>query len=269
MPSILLYSGPSRFDGSPIAAVLTDSSSNRKTGSMPTLWILRTDVAPHDAANQGLDSAVCGDCPSRKGGSAPRCYTHASMLFKAVLSIFKTVQRGGYPDRSGWSAQQLAQWLHGAAWVKGAKAVRSAGYGDVAALPPEVWGKLDEARKLAGLGVRGYTHQWRDPELQHLRLTHMASVSTPSEYRMATQLGWRVFYTVPGGLLPPEDTVLCPASDEAGHLTSCSECKLCSGLSARSGRSVHIADHGPSVAGRRLQKYRELSITKKSKEVIQ
>ena len=75
MPSILLYSGPSRFDGSPVAAVLTDSSSNRKTGSMPTLWILRTDVPPHDAANQGLDSAVCGDCPSRKGGSAPRCYT--------------------------------------------------------------------------------------------------------------------------------------------------------------------------------------------------
>lgn len=262
MSSILLYKGPSRFDGSPIAAVLTDSSSNRKTGSMPTLWIIRTDVAPNEAANQGLDSAVCGDCPSRKGGSDPRCYTHSSMLAKAVSSIYRTVQRGGYPDCSGWSAQQLAHWLHGAAWVKGAKAVRSAGYGDVAALPPEVWNKLDDARKLAGLGVRGYTHQWRDPELQHLRLTHMASVATPSAYKMATQLGWRTFYAVPGGMLPPDDTVLCPASDEAGHLTSCSECKLCSGLSARSTKSVYIADHGPSAAGQRLKTYRQLSIGK-------
>jgi hypothetical protein len=191
------------------------------------------------------------------------------MLVKAVFSIYKTVQRDAYPDRSGWSAQQLANWLHGAAWMKGAKAIRSAGYGDVGALPPEVWAKLDEARKLAGLGVRGYTHQWRDPNLQHLKLTHMASAATPAAYRMATALGWRVFYTVPGGLLPPDDTVLCPASDEAGHLTSCTECKLCSGVSARSTRNVHIADHGPTAAGRRLKTYRELTISKKSKEVIQ
>lgn len=267
MKSILLYRGPSRFDGSPIAAVLTGSSKNAKTGNLSTLWILRTDVPPFDAMHAGQDVAVCGDCPSRKGGSDPRCYVHGGMLTKAVWSIYKTIKADKYPDRSGWSEQQLANWLHGAAWTESTRAVRSAGYGDVAALPPEVWTKIDNARRIAGLGVRGYTHQWRDPEMQHLKLTHMASVATPHAFQMAKQLGWRVFYSVPGGMLPPDEAVLCPASAEAGKLTSCAECRLCAGLTARSTKHVWIADHGPTARGRRVAA-QKLALNR-SKEVAQ
>jgi len=63
-----LWRGASRLDGAPIVAIATGlaaPSSNPKTGPMVQTWILRADVAPHEAQRDGRDASVCGDCPLR------------------------------------------------------------------------------------------------------------------------------------------------------------------------------------------------------------
>lgn len=64
--SLVIYRGPSAYDPAvQILAVLVTDSSNRKTGRMAQVFILRADTAPHTAQRLGLDEAVCGRCPLR------------------------------------------------------------------------------------------------------------------------------------------------------------------------------------------------------------
>lgn len=216
---------------------------------MATLYVLLQDTSPADAVNSGADAAVCGACPQRKGGPGPQCYTHGQMIYKGLSSMWKGWRNR--TDCSGWGAEELGAWLKAMAAVTGSKQLRSAAYGDIAALPVAVQEKLNAARKIAKLGARGYTHQWRDPEVAHLREWHMASVHTMADYIAAKDAGWRAFYTTAAGTVSPTGAVLCPASKEAGKLTTCSVCTLCSGLE-RAARDVHIPDHGPSRSTARL-----------------
>jgi hypothetical protein len=65
---VILYEGPSVIDGAPIVAIATgfkSPSSNDKTGTMIQVWILRADIAPHEAQKTGADESICGDCPMR------------------------------------------------------------------------------------------------------------------------------------------------------------------------------------------------------------
>ena len=65
---VILYEGPSVIDGAPIVAIATglkSPSSNDKTGTMVQVWILRADVAPHEAQKTGADESICGNCPMR------------------------------------------------------------------------------------------------------------------------------------------------------------------------------------------------------------
>lgn len=53
MSGIILYRGPSMLDGSPIVCIATGiegkASRNGKAGEMVQTWILREDIAPHEA----------------------------------------------------------------------------------------------------------------------------------------------------------------------------------------------------------------------------
>jgi hypothetical protein len=65
---VIIYEGPSVIDGAPIVAIATgfkSPSSNDKTGTMIQVWILRADIAPHEAQKTGADESICGDCPMR------------------------------------------------------------------------------------------------------------------------------------------------------------------------------------------------------------
>ena len=92
---IVLYEGPSRIDGAPIVAIacrITEASGNAKTGAMVQTFIMRQDIAPHEALKTGDDSSVCGDCPLRpihKG--ATRCYVR---VYQAPLSVWNAYNRG-------------------------------------------------------------------------------------------------------------------------------------------------------------------------------
>jgi hypothetical protein len=232
--SIVLYKGPSMLDGTPIVALASLDSRNRKTGPMIQTWIV-PQVGPLLASHRGRDGSVCGDCPRRHslGGD---CYV---LVFNAPHSAWKAWVRDGRPAVN-WDHHTLA--LQREAMHDG---LRLGAYGDPAAVPVDVWhGLIDAIRPRV---VTGYTHQWRNPVAAEYRTLLMASADSAADAELAHAAGWRYFAAVPNADGPkglPGRVVECLA-DARG--TTCRECGVCDG--ARSGRdkqpaSVWIAEHG-------------------------
>ena len=210
---VVVYRGPSRLDGAPIVAIVTGlarASSNPKTGPMAQLWILRADIAPHDAVRSGDDSSVCGDCSLR--GAA--CYVQT---YQAPLAVFRAYQAGNYPD--------------GAPQDVSGRMLRLGAYGDPAALP------LPLVRRLvkAAAGHTGYSHQWRTAP-RGWRDVVMASVETEADAQRAWRAGWRTFRLAAEPDKARERE--CPSS----RGVTCAQCRMCDG--GTRGSSITIAPHG-------------------------
>jgi hypothetical protein len=223
MAGIILHEGVSALDGvSPVALIVTRGSKNTKTGDMDQAWIIRTDVHPLVATRKDLDGAICGDCRHRTPG-ARSCYVVVGFAPAGVYRAYKAgVYRAGTPDD-----------LSG-------RFLRMAAYGDPAAIPLDVWTSV--VSKLSGW--TGYTHQWKTVDSAYKNFL-MASVDTEAEFDEARRAGWRTFRVrQTPGLLDGE--IVCPASAEAGHRTTCQRCRLCSGAGVGQGsaRSIAIYAHG-------------------------
>jgi hypothetical protein len=219
----ILYTGPSELDGSPIVAIVTTNSENRKTGDMSQLWILRADRSPVDALMDGSDSAICGDCVhrgDRATGSPRTCYVNVG---RAPLSVYRAWKAGRYPG------------LDRADLVRGSS-IRLGAYGDPAAVPfPSIVALLNAS----GTGRwTGYTHQWRSAPM--LRPFVMASCDTVAEAADAAAAGWRAFLVA---AVAPPAFVECPATTVG---TTCKRCALCAGTSDRTERapSIFVQPHG-------------------------
>jgi hypothetical protein len=225
---ILLYEGPSMLDGAPIVVIATGinkGSTNVKTGAMVQTYILRSDVPPIEAVQQGLDSSICGGCPHRGDGTGAgrSCYV---TLFHGPRAVFAAYQRDSYP--------MGATLPHG-------KMVRLGTYGDPAAVPIGVWRCL----LVGAAGWTGYTHQWRTIDAATWAPLVMASVDSETEMREAHALGYRTFRVTPIGVGPLSgEEVTCPASAEAGRKAICYDCKACMGTAAKAKVSIQIAAHG-------------------------
>jgi hypothetical protein len=240
--SVILYTGPSMLDGSPIVVIATGldkarKSANNKTGAMVQTWILRQDIDPRAAANNGSDSSICGDCQLRgtieNGKNKNRsCYV---TLWQAPRNIYATYLRGKYSDK--WDSATFA----------GLK-FRLGSYGDPAAVPLYVW---ERALALTA-GHTGYTHQWRiAPELAAYC---MASADSEADRIQARMLGFRTFRVrrISDAVLPKE--VTCPASKEAGHKTQCDACLACGGNTAKAKADIVIAVHGSAPLRKNFNK---------------
>jgi hypothetical protein len=216
-PRVVLYEGPSLLDGSPIVALASLRSLNRKTGPRAVqTWILHRTLSPIEALRLRRDSAVCGDCPAR----GTWCYVTVG---RAPLSTWRAYRRGRVftPPLPGPGRRAALDPLFRGRFV------RLGAYGDPAAVPPGVW---EEVLSLAASHT-GYTHQWRtcDPAF---RAFLMASIHTPSDYPVARAMGWRTFRaTLPGAPLFPGEFP-CPASDEQQHRLDCERCRACDGVTA-------------------------------------
>ena len=223
--SYLLYEGPSLLDGEPIFVVLTGlkkKSRNKKTGDMLQTYILSARTTPTNALTQGFDYSICGNCPHRYANKGS-CYVNIAY---APYTIYKAYKNGSYK----FFTEELLLNLQG-------KVLRFGSYGDPAAVPVEVWNRLKPYLS----SWTGYTHQWRErPDLKNIC---MASVDSREEYHEAKTLGWRTFRV----LAPTEenitDEIACPASEEAGKLTTCAKCKLCKGTSIKA-KDISIRVHG-------------------------
>lgn len=226
----VFYRGPSALDGSPVVGIVTLRSDNPKTGDMLQTWILRADVAPHDAVRTGDDAAICGDCPHRGG----TCYV---VTFHGPLAVWRAFRAGRYPVRS--LADVLAE--HG-------RPARMGAYGDPAAIPSTAWAGIESHRRT------GYSHRWRDESAAWLQPLAMASVDSWGELAQAETQGWRAFYVLPQDAPMPDRSpagrriVACPA---VTHGATCAECRLCDGLRFPQDRRPHVAihAHGKGAAG--------------------
>jgi len=151
--SRVFYRGASEIDGKKIVGIisgLVKGSDNKKTGAIPQIWILVHGVKPYDAAKNGLDYSICGDCPLRKSKfvkgevSDKPCYLELSKAPRAVWSANR--------DKDIVSPSELRTILDG-------RKVRRGAYGDPLAIPQWVWNEY-----FSGIPGTGYTHQWETLE---------------------------------------------------------------------------------------------------------
>jgi hypothetical protein len=227
----VVWQGASPYDGAPIVAIVTLKTSNRKTGQMAQLWILRADIAPTAAIRAGEDSSICGPCPLRGDGTgkARACYV---VVAQAPTNVFKAFRAGRYPVAT---PEFVANLLRG-------RKIRLGAYGDPAMLPIDVVKALIATVK----GWTGYSHQWPtiSPEWAHIV---MASADTVADRRAARALGYRSFYVVPANtdIAAIPHAVECMATRTRNPL-QCAECLACSGTRGRAAVAVDIviAAHG-------------------------
>src|SRR5258708_6040123 len=91
-------------------------------------------------------------------------------------------------------------------------------------------------------GTTGYSHQWRNfPELAAYC---MASCDSLADHAQAKLLGWRTFRVRSAEQALQAKEIVCPASKEAGHKTTCSACKACGGHGAKARVDIAIIAHG-------------------------
>lgn len=232
----ILFEGPSAIDGAPIVLIITqmaEKSTNRKTGHMVQTYILRQDLKPIEAAKIGADVSICGDCKHRptlsKHNGEAKCYVN---IGQGAGSVWGAYKRGSYPRMT---AEELA-----ATGILKGQAVRFGSYGDPAACPIEIFQTLaNNCKKFTG-----YTHRWRDANFNPAwGSLLMASVDNTLEQFEAIANGFRYFRVQIGTAKPSAGEVSCPASKEAGNLTTCAACCLCAGNSKKA-KNVVIRDHG-------------------------
>jgi hypothetical protein len=225
----VLYDGPSKLDGSPIAVIATLHSRNDKTGNMVQVWIIRTDIAPHIAAKNGMDSAICGNCPHKlvklPGKKAKRtCYV---TVHNAPLAVYNAYKRGRYPTITPfeYSRSRLA-----------GRAVRLGAYGDMAAAPTSVTRAIVNVASMH----TGYTHQQNHPTFDPELLNYvMASADTPKQADKLNSQGARTFRVMLPGDSLRDNEIECLADSQG---LQCIDCGLCDGKSDKP--NIAITVHG-------------------------
>ena len=233
---VILYQGPSLIDGAPIVVIanrIVADSTNEKTGAMVQTFIIRQDMRPLDAARLGYDYSICGHCPHRPS-NAGSCYVN---IGRSVESVYGAYQRGRYAvPHVDYDTDILPDLFADSIFRLGS-------YGDPAAAPYRIWAhatRLVRARN-------GYTHQWR--EFPAFAALCMASVDSEAEAVEARANGWRTFRVrAASAPIMTGAEVVCPASEEAGKRTTCSDCRACGGTSAKARASIVIVAHGTTKA---------------------
>lgn len=245
--NLIVYHGPSAYDGSPIMAILQRGSSNSKTGSMSQLFILSADADPITASRMGADYSVCGNC-KHKGNAAPdkqtgwadnrTCYVN---LLHAPFQKYNSFKQGKYKQAT--TIGEVQALLHG-------QGLRIGAYGDPAALPTGLCEMLVNMADYSTSYTHGHTVD--TGMVDAVARYSMVSADSKREAMDAHSKGYRTFRVIPvadwkdtGGDSILSGEILCPASEEAGKWVTCSECRLCNGTKSKA-KSIAIVAHGAS-----------------------
>ena len=241
MPGLIVYGGPSKYDGEQIVVILVKPSgkSNRKTGDVVQQYILRADIDPLHASRIGADFSICGNCkhkgtptPSKSYGVASNrtCYVR---LFQGPLGVYKAFKRGNYIVAE--TIEQVCNFI-------GDSMLRLGTYGDPASLPDG----LNELLISLSHAHVSYTHAHTVDEALGDKVSTYSMVSADSidDAITAHSKGFRTFRVIPVNeadkpLLKNE--ILCPSTKGV----QCIDCKLCNGTKYK-GKSIAIIAHGSS-----------------------
>lgn len=213
--------------------IATMETENPKTGNMVQLWILGRDADPVTAVKTGADDVVCFDCKHRgQDGKNRTCYVQ---VFQAPRAVWHAYQRGRYPFLLATDFEHIFN----------GRRIRFGAYGEPVLIPIAIMRELARVSD----GWTGYTHQWRHAEYQEYRAFVMASVDSVAEYESAKALGWRTFRVRTPHQALSANEIICPASDEADHKTTCADCRLCSGTRGIDPRKdIAIIIHGAKAS---------------------
>lgn len=229
--NIILWEGNSPIDGKPVVVIITGvkfSSSNRKTGTLLQVWIIRSDIHPLDAIHTGGDLSICGNCIHRgaKGdGSDRSCYVTPM----APGQIYRCYKEGKYQH---WSEVNKEKFK---AMCLLSEGIRWGAYGDPSIVPFEVFSDAAQYSKTN----LGYTHQWRSEFASPYKGHLQASCDRPAEAKEAQSLGWKTFTTTVDNA-EIEGEHHC----KGGVSITCQSCRLCDGNKANVFISVHGSNKG-------------------------
>lgn len=245
MPGLIVYNGPSQYDGEPIVVILVKPSgkSNRKTGAVVQQYILRADIDPIRASRIGADYSICGNCkhrgkptPGKNAGVASNrtCYVQ---LFQGPRGVYKAFKRGYYPRAE--TIEQVREFI-------GNSMLRLGTYGDPASLPEG----LNELLISLSRAHVSYTHAHTvDEALGDKAATYsMISADSIDDAQRAHAKGFRTFRVIPistyqehGNNALLKNEIMCPSTKGV----QCIDCKLCNGTKYKKGKSIAIIAHGP------------------------
>ena len=225
---IVIYDGKSLLDNkTPIVAIITGfsrKSKNPKTGNTLQSWILNKNINPFTAYIQCKDKSICGNCFMRKIKS---CYVSKA---HAPFNVYKAYKNNKYIDLSIMNVYNFYN-----------KTIRVGSYGEPTSIPIEKWEEIFAHNS----GMLGYTHNWQHCD-QRWNKYLMASVETISQQKLANKMGWRTFRVRTSNSSVLQNEMVCPASVEGGHKTTCQKCLSCCGNSSKMKKNVVIEIHGRS-----------------------
>lgn len=218
----------SPIDNAPIVVIMTMKTTNRKTGDMIQVWIMREDISPVEAVREGDDFSICGQCGHRGRYDEEldkhvdrSCYVNVG---QAPLAIWNAYKRGIYGKLSDLNAEDL----HG-------RKIRWGAYGDPALISPSLFATINEHAD----AHTGYTHQWREPWAQWCKGIFQASCDGLQDYLNASAHGWKTYAVIPKENAIAYSGKLCPTEVPNSQAT-CETCRLCDGAKS----DIYIRAHG-------------------------
>jgi hypothetical protein len=240
LPSTLvLWTGASRLDGTPIMVVasrINAPSKNGKTGDMVQVSIMRRDLSPIDAWKAGADGAVCpAACVhrSKARGGRGTCYVNKARLGSTWRAACRLADAGKVGMPVGLFTGAV---------------VRLGMEGDPSAVPFTAWQEI----LIGAKRHTGYTADWRRLPREWSAL-FMASCASPADVADAIAAGWRPFTasasSADDAAYAAAGLKVC-ASDSVG--LSCVRCGGCDGTSRGAKRAgYYLAQHGSLGAAAR------------------
>lgn len=186
-----------------VEAMWTVSTSNRKTGVIPTQYVGRNKQETWESCEG------CNLRPDADGG----CYAWAGNVVRGANSVRKATEKG----RPASLEATLART------PRGARCVRFGAIGDPSRLKREsLLADLATARS-KGFKVLAYTHHWaKEPLTGSLKREMLASCETAEQVEQAQSEGWLVALAGPDSA---PGMVTCP--NYARPEIQCNRCGLC------------------------------------------
>ncbi len=222
-----------------IQGLWTATTSNRKTGPVPTLAVGAT-------REQSLES--CRDCGLLKGNREDNkgyCYAQHGTPAMAHAQMVKTNRED--PTRYTFERAMGERYVS-------ARMVRFGSIGDPASIDHDTLRRWIDYVIEQGMSVVGYTHHWRDPANQWLRDHFMASCDTLEQVDEAIKMGWSAAVVTDQDWNSSDvrasdgsPYMLCPAiasARKAGTKLTCNDCRLCD--VKRNRQVIVFPNHGPA-----------------------